>query len=317
MNVSASDLYLDTQSLASLKTAAAADREESTREVAEHFEALFIQMMLKSMRDASLGDDILGGKQSKFYRDMYDQQIALNMSKSGGIGLADMMVKQLSAIPESAQMDSFEKHLSEKSFSADNIRRFNGSGTAWTNANTDIDNDSFYERRTPWEDSKTFVRDLWPHAKQASEVLGVDPRVLVAQSALETGWGKHTMTRSDGYVSNSLFGIKANHSWEGDSVNMPTLEYENGQFNKQRASFRAYNTVAESMDDYVDFVTKNPRYKLALERTSDPEGYTQALQDAGYATDPDYADKIMQILKSPMLNDAVNFSEYVNGDAIG
>ena len=148
-------------------------------------------------------------------------------------------------------------------------------------------------------------------------MLGVDPRVLVAQSALETGWGKHTMTRSDGYVSNSLFGIKANHSWKGDAVNMPTLEFENGQFNKQRASFRAYNTVAESMDDYVDFVTKNPRYQSALERASDPEGYTRALQDAGYATDPKYADKIMQILKSPMLNDAVNFAEYVTGDAIG
>ena len=141
------------------------------------------------------------------------------------------------------------------------------------------------------------MEHIAPHARRAAEELGVSPKVLIAQSALETGWGQHMMQRPDGSPAFNLFGIKADASWEGDKVTQSTLEFEGGVMNRRKAAFRAYDSAAESLQDYVNFIQQNPRYEQAL-KAADDRGYVHGLQQAGYATDPEYADKILAVLQS-------------------
>ena len=146
------------------------------------------------------------------------------------------------------------------------------------------------------ESPTDFVRQLWPHAREAARELGVAPEVLIAQAALETGWGRRMIQRADGGNSFNLFGIKADSSWQGDRAQVATIEYVGGVAERQRASFRAYSGLGESFSDYVQFLRSNPRYRQALEQVQDSESFVRGLQDAGYATDPNYADKILRIL---------------------
>ena len=153
----------------------------------------------------------------------------------------------------------------------------------------------------PFASPEDFVERLLPIARETAGELGVDPRVLVAQAALETGWGKAVIQREDGSSSNNLFGIKADSRWSGDRVHANTLEYEDGLVVRKREPFRAYDSYADSFRDYLAFLRDNPRYGEALNRTGDPRGFMQALQQAGYATDPAYANKILAILDGARL----------------
>jgi len=157
-------------------------------------------------------------------------------------------------------------------------------------------------KANPMFDSpETFVQQVLPLAEKAAKALGVDPRVLVAQAALETGWGKSIIRDGDGQSSNNLFNIKADGRWNGDSVSVGTIEYRNGLPQPEKASFRAYASLEESLQDYVSFLQDNPRYEKALEQAGNPVAYLQALQRAGYATDPNYADKIDSIFRGNTL----------------
>ena len=138
-------------------------------------------------------------------------------------------------------------------------------------------------------------------ASEAANNLGVDPRVLVAQAALETGWGERMARTPDGRPSHNLFGIKA-HGWGGAVTTVPTLEFRDGALQREVAQFRAYGSPAEAFDDYLRFLTDNPRYRQAL-AAGDATGFARGLQAAGYATDPDYADKILGVMASPLLAD--------------
>ena len=146
------------------------------------------------------------------------------------------------------------------------------------------------------ESPDEFIRDLWPQAQGAAAELGVAPEVLVAQAALETGWGRSVSRGADGASSHNLFNIKADHRWGGEHVTISTLEYRDGVAVRERADFRAYDSFEESFRDYVDFLRANPRYGDVLANANDPQAYIQGLQDAGYATDPNYAKKIGSIL---------------------
>ena len=145
--------------------------------------------------------------------------------------------------------------------------------------------------------AQDFIQWVWPYAQKVSHLIGLDPKVLVAQAALETGWGKFIAKDANGNTSNNLFNIKAN-STDKTSVTVKTTEFESRLPVKQMASFKTYASVEESFQDYITFLNKNPRYKGALEQTSDPQRFIQSLQDAGYATDPDYANKIAKIYAS-------------------
>ena len=299
------DIYTDFNGLAKLRRDVRSNSPEAIKKVAEQFEALFLQMMLKSMRDASFGDELFDSSQSDIYRDMFDQQIAITMSKRRGLGMADMLERQLTkgteitdVKPEKA-MDNSLAMLRRNALS--NIQPAMPFNPAPHEKNNDI-----------YKSKQSFVGGIWPHAQQAAKSLGVDPTVLVAQAALETGWGKHSMKDANGQQSHNLFGIKADSRWQGKTVSVMTTEYDDGVVSRERAKFRAYDSPKASFEDYVNFIKNSPRYQEALGQAQNSQGYIRSLQEAGYASDPAYGSKIMQILRGETFSDAskgLNISE--------
>jgi flagellar protein FlgJ len=157
----------------------------------------------------------------------------------------------------------------------------------------------------PGGDPANFVRALAPHAQAAADKLGVSVRALLAQAALETGWGKHLPRSGDGSSSNNLFGIKAGSGWDGAKVSVPTLEYEDGVAVRKRDNFRAYDSPSQSFADYARMLVDNPRYANALGQGENIAGFAHALSRGGYATDPSYASKLTAIANSPQMRDAL------------
>ena len=148
-----------------------------------------------------------------------------------------------------------------------------------------------------------FVQQLLPAARQVAKQIGLSPVALLAQAALETGWGKRMIPSADGSSSRNLFGVKAGSQWRGASTQVNSLEYENGQAVMRKSAFRRYDSFVQSMQDYVDLIGTHERYGKAREVANDPEAYFDALQQAGYATDPQYAKKLKQVLRSDALKD--------------
>jgi len=291
------DVYTDIQGLSKLRAQARDNSEETLREVAGQFEALFIQMMLKSMRDANLGEGLLDSQHSRTYQSMYDKQIAIDLSKQQGLGLADMMVRQLS---RSAGFESGDGAAAAPADSSQPglLKPAQGNATPGSKVNAAPD----WKPDSP----ETFVRELWPHAQRAARDLGTRPELLLAQAALETGWGQHVIRGTDGNNSFNLFGIKADARWQGERALTETIEFEDGVMRKQHAAFRAYASPADSFADYADFLQSNPRYREALNRAADAPSFARALAEAGYATDPDYSGKINRIMDGERLRDALS-----------
>ncbi len=290
MELDMAKVYTDFQGLTALRAQAREDQEAALDEVAHQFESLFVQMMLKSMRDAGLGGGLMDSKQSDFYREMYDKQIAMDISQTRGIGLADVIKRQLGEA-----VDTSYRELSPQDYLGMPIL---AKPTGRTSDSTTVDGiESHAIEELGFDGSPdVFLTQLWPAAEAAAARLNIAPEALLAQAALETGWGKHVMRHRDGANSHNLFGIKADSRWSGDKVKVNTLEYQDGVAVKTRADFRAYDSYQDSFADYVDFLQSNPRYAQALQRTDDPAAYFSALQEAGYATDPIYADKILRLL---------------------
>jgi len=291
MNISASqaDVYADFNGLAQLKAKAgggSGEKQEALEEVARQFETVFLKMMLKSMRDTVPDSELIDGEKTKFYESMYDDQISLDLSKRGNLGLADMIVQQMGG---QAKNGTNMAALGLSDYRETPVRRIQG-------ALQEAKASQYPVEATPIKSPEEFINKLWPQAQQAAQELGVDAKVLLAQSALETGWGKHVMQNRAGESSHNLFGIKASHGWEGKTVSVQTVEYENGIASKRQATFRAYDSFEESFNDYVQFLKQNPRYQQALETVDSNEGFIKGLQKAGYATDPAYAKKIISIL---------------------
>jgi len=261
----------DFSQFTSLRASAERNDPAALREVASQFEALFVQSMLKNMRGAQLAEPMFDSKQMGMYQGMFDQQISLEMASGRGIGLADMLVRQLGGEVRFAPPAQASYTLPAAA-----------AGTA-----------------SRWQRPDEFVRELWPHAERAARALDVPPRALLAQAALETGWGQHVMERPDGSSSFNLFGIKAGPEWSGSSVARPTIEFEDGLARRTVASFRAYPDVAAAFDDYIGLLRDNPRYADVPGRNE--AAFGAALQDAGYATDPQYAAKLEAVLRGETL----------------
>jgi peptidoglycan hydrolase FlgJ len=267
----------DFAALAALRKDARAESPEALREAARQFESLFTRMMLESMRSASAGDPIFGSDQADFYQSMFDDQLAVELSKGRGLGLADMLVQQLT---QSRAPGVTEPSLTTPAQSS-------ASPTAWRPSDRD-----------------EFVRELLPHAEAAGRALGVDPRTLLAHAALETGWGRSQPASSDGQTSNNLFGIKATGSWRGESVGSRTIEFEDGVAAQRVERFRAYASPAESFRDYTDLLLRSDRYQAVRGAGSDVRAFAEALQRGGYATDPDYANKLTAVARQLGLEDS-------------
>jgi flagellar protein FlgJ len=247
----------DFHQFAALRRGAGANDPAALREVARQFESIFTKMMLDSMRSASFGDPMFGSDQVDMYQGMMDDQLAVQLSQGKGLGLADMLIRQLSHGGAAA------------------------SGQAGENSTGSV---------TPEQQGK-FIDEVMPHATAAARELGVDPRAIVAQAALETGWGTSKPADASGN-SHNFFGIKAGAGWQGASVASDTAEYVGGVAGTERARFRTYGSLAESVGDYVR-VLREPRYAAALGTGSDVHACANALQRGGNATDPEYASKLV------------------------
>jgi len=294
------DVYADFNGLARLKAQASGDDSEQQNalgEVARQFETIFLKMMLKSMRDTVPESELIDGKKTRLFQSMYDDQISLDLSKRGNLGLADMIVQQLgsSVGKKEGEVTAAAEGTSLNHYRNLAVRRIEG---ALQEKHLEPTSSPIGKIKSP----EDFINQLLPQARQAAKELGVDAKVLLAQSALETGWGKHVMHNKTGENSHNLFGIKASHGWSGKTVSVQTVEYNDGVAAKQQASFRAYDSYEESFNDYVQFLKQNPRYQQALLKVDSNEGFIKGLQKAGYATDPAYAKKIISILGREQLS---------------
>lgn len=369
-----SGAYTDLNRLTSLKHGDR-DSEANVRKVAQEFESLFISEMLKASRKASdvlAEDNELNTETVKQYRDMYDQQLSVSMSREGGgIGLQDVLVRQLSkqknpvATPNpflrgegagpalwgakvATPVHGDTSSAARNDVAALNSRRLSlpgkltdrllagivpsagnpalaGTGPALPARDGQLVNGVV---KGDWEpaqafaaadggtrilgramaqpplapkrafgNSDEFVSTMLPMAEQAAKRIGIDPRYLVAQAALETGWGKSVMRNTDGSSSHNLFGIKATGSWQGGEARAITSEFRDGAFVKETAAFRSYDSYQDSFHDLVSLLQNNARYQDAVKSADNPEQFVRELQKAGYATDPNYASKISQIAK--------------------
>jgi flagellar protein FlgJ len=318
-------VYTDAQGLAGLRRQAQQKSPEAIRETAKQFEAVFIQMMLKSMRAASGSEGgIMDNDQSRMYQEMFDQQIALTMAQRSQLGVADLIVKQLGGeAAGAATRPTSPTSLGDPLAMLRQVERIRASvampaaapaqpATAASARNPYPASDAPFEPTSP----AAFVRRMWPHAQDAARQLGVAPEVLIAQAAHETAWGKSVPRFGDGRTSHNLFGIKAHGGWQGERVVNSTLEFVNGAAVRQRDGFRAYNSYAESFSDYVNFLQVNPRYGEALSVVKDGAAYLRALQRAGYATDPAYARKIQGLINGPAFEDALGSLKSVGAGPI-
>ena len=278
-------LALDTQGLEQLRAQAKHSPDQALKAAAQQFESVFLNMMLKSMREATPQDGIFESEQTKMFTGMLDQQLAQSMS-SRGVGLADMMVKQLSLNigGQMPNVDSLRK--SSSAVSALNPQLTTSPATALSVL------PSAYSENA----QQDFVNRMLPFAKQAGQASGVPPQLMLGQAALESGWGKREIRMADGGNSFNLFGIKANAGWNGKVAEVMTTEYRNGVAYKQVEKFRAYSSYAEAFQDYAALISNNPRYADVLQQGNDVAGMAQAIQKAGDATDPKYADKLVSIM---------------------
>ncbi len=279
-----------------------ADSPAVLREVAGQFEALFVETLLKNMRSSNLGDPIFGqSDQYEMYQGMLDQQLAVEMSSGRGIGIADMLVRQLGGEVADVPVPAATSQWMPANPSHRASRQPVSSGQLATTAAAGA--------VANWTNPADFARDVWPHAERAGIKLDVAPEALLAQAALETGWGAHVMRRPDGRSSFNLFGIKAGRGWDGASVARSTLEFRDGVAYRELARFRAYPDITATFDDYAAFIGDQSRYASARGSGQDARHFAGALQQAGYATDPHYADKIERILNGETMREALQALE--------
>jgi len=335
-------------------------KKEALTEAAQQFEAIFMKMLLSSMRKAQEvleSDSPFNSESTKFYRDMHDQQMAVELSSNGSLGLTDLIVRQLGgddgtfkpssvlrndgnlSVTNSAnssddkasktnkdnqQNSLIEKMLADKhQIKPDIDIPFAGSYQAQHNISNQINsaasqfiirdldkrtnkvsgqsesvNNSAALSNHSFEEPKDFVTALIKPAQKVQKTLGVPFEVVIAQAALETGWGQKMIKDQDGGSSNNLFNIKADSRWAGDKITKDTLEFEQGAMIKKSEPFRTYQSLTDSVDDYINFLSTSERYQDALQDSGNVEHFLQGLQKAGYATDPQYADKILGTLKT-------------------
>lgn len=273
-DVAQAAVWHDPQGLNGLQREARENSPESLRVAAEQFEAVFVAQMLSAMRETVPDGGLMRGRNEDMYREMMDRQVALDVASGRGFGLAEAIERQLGGRVRAAAAAQAEASPA--------------AGAASANAPV--------RAAAPESSPEEFVAQVAPHARRAAAELGVEPDVLTAQAALETGWGRHTILRPDGRSSFNLFNIKAGPEWEGPRANVATLEFVDGVAERRHDDFRAYGSYTESFADYVDLV-RGERYADARAAAGDGEGYIRALADAGYATDPAYADKVLALRK--------------------
>ncbi|MYM35280.1 flagellar assembly peptidoglycan hydrolase FlgJ [Duganella sp. FT94W] len=303
---------LDLRDMGSLKQSARAGSPEALKTASTQFEAMFVNMMLKSMREATPQEGMLDSQQSKTFQTMLDQQTSQNIAKKG-VGLADMLVRQLSKQGD-AQALAIGGDAGDKASGANGgsfagmaslmdaklqraIAAAGGNAAATATATSAAATSSGASKGSQAPHVRSFQDKLASHAEEASKATGIPAKFMLGQAALESGWGKREIKARDGSSSNNLFGIKATADWKGKVVEATTTEYVNGKAQTKVERFRAYDSYADSFKDYAKLITSNPRYEKVLASAGDAASFAQGLQKAGYATDPNYANKLTSIIK--------------------
>jgi flagellar protein FlgJ len=276
-DLSAASTYTDVNGLAALKRDP--NSPQAINAVAQQVEALFLQMMLKSMRDATAAEEG-DSNEMGMYHDMFDKQVALSISQHADLGIARLLKRQLGgkAAPGALKLGGGDSAPAVPSLPSAAIAH------------------------TPAE----FVNRVMPYIRRAAERLGLDPSAMLAQAALETGWGQRMPRNADGSTSHNLFGIKAGDEWSGARATADTVEVIDGVATPRRASFRAYASVEESVNDFANLLKNSPRYRDVIAAGGDASAYVASMGKSGYATDPEYGNKLTQILRSDALTSALS-----------
>lgn len=326
-------LALDARALEDLRATARQDPRAGIKAAAQQFEAYFLQMMMKSMRDATPADGLLDSEQTKLYTGMLDQQMTQALASQGSVGFARLIEAQLAR--------QLENTVPAASLAAPAAAVGSAGGPAVgtvvggaapavpgppplppaanapaaagvpgrpvaTPVGAAEGAAATLEAAGDWstDTPRAFVERVWPHAVGAAAALGVPPHFIVAHAALESGWGRHEPRRADGSPSFNLFGVKAGRRWGGDTVAAPTTEYVDGRAVQTTETFRAYGSYAEALRDYARVLGGNARFAPVL-GSADGVDFARSLQQAGYATDPMYADKLARIINGTTLRDAL------------
>ncbi|MBW8371451.1 MAG: flagellar assembly peptidoglycan hydrolase FlgJ [Thiobacillus sp.] len=321
MSIGGADLTskfaLDVQGVNQLRLDARQSSPEALKQAAQQFEAVFMNMLMKSMREATPQDGMFDSEQTRMYTSMLDQQLTQRMA-SRGIGLADVMVRQLSTamnVPPVVEGDAQGLPLNAPQEGVDPLRAEaplrgmelpvpqGGSDPLRAKARVESYAPAQATPAVPVRSGEapahvgSFVQRLLPHAQAASAATGIPARFMLGQAALETGWGKAEIRGADGQNSHNLFGIKAGAGWKGKTVDIVTTEYVSGKPQKQVETFRAYDSFADSFRDYANLLRSNARYQNVIAQGQDAAGFARGLQQAGYATDPAYAQKLMGVIR--------------------
>ncbi len=287
--------YVDFKRFGHLREAARTDQSGTMNEVAQEFEAMFVDLMLKSAREAEMQGGLFDSSEMDTYREMLDQQIARSMAQNTDLGIGAVMARQFSEL------------IGDDKIASDNTRADGtpvftpryaptvdyAPATTATPRLSSAASDSTPAARSGRDG---FIAALAPHAAAAAGNLGISPAAILAQAALETGWGEHVIRHADGRSSHNYFGIKAGAGWAGETVKVQTTEFIGGRAVMVNAAFRAYDDASSAFADYVDFIGQNPRYRDVVLHGASPHRYAAEIAAAGYATDPAYARKIIAIL---------------------
>jgi len=311
---STNDLAIDVQGVNKLHNLAKQNSPEALKETAKQFEVLFINMMMKSMRQATPDGGLFASHDRPIYTSMLDQQLSQNLAQRG-MGLADMLVAQLikadpslasadsSALPAAKYSHYVPLSLSDELLhSSPKASSLNKSAASTMSVNPVDNNDSddlisAAKTYNTASSAQSFTKQMQAHAQQAEQLTGIPSSFILAQAAIESGWGKREITMADGSSSHNVFGIKAGSDWKGPVAEVTTTEYSDGVPKKVQAKFRAYESHAEAFQDYAAFLANNPRYKQVLANSQSAQGFAQGLQQAGYATDPAYASKLLKVIQ--------------------
>lgn len=301
--------YTDFTGLNSLHSQATKDPEGAKKEVAEQFESLLVQILMKSMREANqaLSSDPNSDQQGALYTDLFDKQLSLVISHSG-TGLASVIEESLRRDEPVPTTPNTSTTLSPLTFTSSTKETKIEPVAQKISA---LDSVEKKEANASFDSSDDFIKALWSSAKTAASILGADPKLLLAQAALETNWGKNILSKENGQSTHNLFNIKADKSWDLDSVQVDAIEHEDGILVKNKSKFRAYDSYNDSFSDYVHFLKNNTRYQEALKHASDPRQFTEQLQKAKYATDEKYSEKILQIYSGKRLQHVIAEQEVI------
>jgi len=310
-----SKFALDVNGMGALRQSAKSGSPEALKGAAQQFEAMFVNMMMKSMRDATPQDGPMDSQTTKTFTTMLDQQMSQNIAKKG-VGLADMLVKQLSNKTDAAALalggdtpsvDGSVNGLDNNGASFGGMRSLYDAQRLQRAIDAAGGNDSAGSTASDAAKAgqpahvRSFQEKLAVHAEEASRATGIPAKFMLGQAALESGWGKRVIKGSDGSNSHNLFGIKAGADWKGKVAEAVTTEYVNGKAQRKVERFRAYDSYADSFKDYAKLLASNPRYEKVLASGGDASQFAQGLQRAGYATDPHYASKLTRIIKQSLV----------------